>query len=178
MFRGWQSTCSRHQAGGPIHQFHFAVAPALDWSGFGHRCRFVFWHLPDRAPFTGKLRLPCPWPVVGHVFSGFEFLGILLITAVPFGIYDLVEAILGAMAACIIDRNFKKAAGFALAGAALTFFGFMHGERIGLGQTPVVAVSYLLVSGLLFSCARVVVVVKPATALTESPPGHVPSFAE
>src|SRR2546429_7994132 len=33
-----------------------------------------------------------PIPAVGHVFSGFEFLGIILVTAVPFGIYDLVEA--------------------------------------------------------------------------------------
>jgi len=33
-----------------------------------------------------------PLPAFGHVFSGFEFLGILLITAIPFGIYDLVEA--------------------------------------------------------------------------------------
>src|SRR5205085_9286653 len=53
--------------------------------------------------------------------------------------------ILGAIAACIIDRDFKKAAGFALAGAVLTFFGFMHGEKIGFGQTPVVALSYLMV---------------------------------
>ena len=33
-----------------------------------------------------------PIPAVGHVFSGFEFLGIILVTAIPFGIYDLVEA--------------------------------------------------------------------------------------
>ena len=33
-----------------------------------------------------------PVPSVGHVFSGFEFLGIILVTAIPFGIYDLVEA--------------------------------------------------------------------------------------
>src|SRR5438128_517111 len=32
-----------------------------------------------------------PLPAVGHVFSGFEFLGIILVTAIPFGIYDLVE---------------------------------------------------------------------------------------
>jgi len=34
-----------------------------------------------------------PLPAFGHVFSGFEYLGVLLITAIPFGIYDLVEAI-------------------------------------------------------------------------------------
>jgi len=33
-----------------------------------------------------------PIPAVGHVFSGFEYMGILLVTAIPFGIYDLVEA--------------------------------------------------------------------------------------
>ncbi|RYD49430.1 MAG: regulator, partial [Verrucomicrobiaceae bacterium] len=34
-----------------------------------------------------------PLPAFGHVFAGFEFLGILLVTAIPFGIYDLVEAL-------------------------------------------------------------------------------------
>ena len=33
-----------------------------------------------------------PVPAVGHVFSGFEFLGFILVTAIPFGVYDLVEA--------------------------------------------------------------------------------------
>ncbi|HEY0341952.1 MAG TPA: hypothetical protein VGC34_14190, partial [Steroidobacteraceae bacterium] len=33
-----------------------------------------------------------PIPAVGHVFSGFHYLGIILVTAIPFGIYDLVEA--------------------------------------------------------------------------------------
>src|SRR5471030_2874052 len=33
-----------------------------------------------------------PLPAFGQVFSGFEFLGVILVTAIPFGIYDLVEA--------------------------------------------------------------------------------------
>jgi adenine/guanine/hypoxanthine permease len=33
-----------------------------------------------------------PLPAFGHVFSGFEFLGFILVTAIPFGVYDLVEA--------------------------------------------------------------------------------------
>lgn len=33
-----------------------------------------------------------PIPAFDHVFSGFDFLGIILVTAIPFGIYDLVEA--------------------------------------------------------------------------------------
>ncbi|MGB0370224.1 MAG: regulator [Opitutales bacterium] len=34
-----------------------------------------------------------PIPALDHTFSGFEFLGILLVTAIPFGLYDLIEAI-------------------------------------------------------------------------------------
>jgi AGZA family xanthine/uracil permease-like MFS transporter len=34
-----------------------------------------------------------PLPAIGHTFSGFEYLGVLLITAIPFGLYDLIEAI-------------------------------------------------------------------------------------
>jgi AGZA family xanthine/uracil permease-like MFS transporter len=75
--------------------------------------------------------------------------------------------VLGAITVCIIDRTFKKAAGFALAGAVLTFFGFMHGERIGVNETPSVALSYLLVSGILFVCSRYAKVA--ASASQENP---------
>ena len=33
-----------------------------------------------------------PLPAIGHIFSGFKFLAVILVTAIPFGIYDLVEA--------------------------------------------------------------------------------------
>ncbi len=62
--------------------------------------------------------------------------------------------ILGAIAAFVIDRALAKAAAFAFAGAVLTFFGFMHGEAIGIGQTPLVALSYLVVAGILLACAK------------------------
>jgi AGZA family xanthine/uracil permease-like MFS transporter len=61
---------------------------------------------------------------------------------------------LGAITVFIIDRNFVKAAAFSLASAALTFFGFMHGEAIGIGQTPTVAFAYLIVACVLFACAK------------------------
>ncbi|HEX4354283.1 MAG TPA: hypothetical protein VHZ95_15245, partial [Polyangiales bacterium] len=60
--------------------------------------------------------------------------------------------VLGAIAAFVIDREFGKASAFALAGSALTFFGFMHGEAIGISQSPVVAGSYLAVSAILYAC--------------------------
>jgi AGZA family xanthine/uracil permease-like MFS transporter len=66
--------------------------------------------------------------------------------------------ILGAIAVFIIDRELTKAAGFAAAGAALTFFGFMHGEAIGIGQTLVVAGSYVAVAVILFACSKLAAV--------------------
>src|SRR5208283_371933 len=33
-----------------------------------------------------------PIPAFGHVFHGFQYVGVILVTAIPFGIYDLVEA--------------------------------------------------------------------------------------
>jgi AGZA family xanthine/uracil permease-like MFS transporter len=79
---------------------------------------------------------------------------------------------------CVIDRNFVKAGGFALAGAALTFFGFMHGEKIGIAQSPTVAASYLIVAGILFACARYATVTPPASENEAAVPhGAVPGTA-
>jgi adenine/guanine/hypoxanthine permease len=61
---------------------------------------------------------------------------------------------LGAIGVFIIERQFMKASAFALVAAAMTFFGFMHGEAIGVGQTPLVAISYLGVAGILAGCGK------------------------
>jgi len=39
-----------------------------------------------------KIGFSIPLPAFDHVFGGFDYLGIILVTAIPFGIYDLVEA--------------------------------------------------------------------------------------
>jgi AGZA family xanthine/uracil permease-like MFS transporter len=86
--------------------------------------------------------------------------------------------ILGAIAVFIIDRDFMKASGFALGGAFLTFFGFMHGERIGIGQTPKVAVSYLVISGIFVACAKfATVTVRPVERTPQSHGESVPAQA-
>src|SRR3546814_4946911 len=33
-----------------------------------------------------------PYPAIAEVFGGFKYIGVILVTAIPFGIYDLVEA--------------------------------------------------------------------------------------
>jgi AGZA family xanthine/uracil permease-like MFS transporter len=79
------------------------------------------------------------------LYGGLETLG---------GGATLAGIILGAITVFIIDRAFEKAAAFALAGTLLTFFGFIHGEGIGIGRSPQVAVAYLAVAVLLFACAK------------------------
>jgi AGZA family xanthine/uracil permease-like MFS transporter len=66
----------------------------------------------------------------------------------------LAGIILGAVTVFIIERQLEKAGWFALAGALLTFFGFIHGEEIGFAQSPIVALSYLRVAAMLFGFAR------------------------
>ncbi len=100
---------------------------------------------------------------VGVLYQGLSIMG---------GGAILGGLVLGAIAAFIIDGAFRKAAGFALAGAVLTFFGFMHGEAIGFAQTPLVAFSYLLVAGILLWCTKSATKSLPAAVPEHAPPAH------
>ncbi|GAB5558531.1 MAG: hypothetical protein SynsKO_01780 [Synoicihabitans sp.] len=48
-----------------------------------------------------------PLPAIGHTFSGFEYLGLLIVTAIPFGIYDLVEALDNVESASVAGDKFS-----------------------------------------------------------------------
>jgi len=61
---------------------------------------------------------------------------------------------LGAIGVFIIEKAWLKASAFALAACLLTFFGFMHGEAIGIGESPTVAAAYLMVAVAFLLCAR------------------------
>ena len=76
--------------------------------------------------------------------------------------------VLTSIAVFVIDRAFDKAAVFALIGAGFTFFGFMHGEAIGFAQSPVVALAYLGVAGVLFGCAKYATVTPKPVEMHES----------
>src|SRR4029078_3557508 len=66
--------------------------------------------------------------------------------------------VFGAMGVFVIERDFLKASAFALAGAVMTYFGFMHGEAVGigggLGVTPGVSLAYVVMAGGLFALAK------------------------
>jgi adenine/guanine/hypoxanthine permease len=81
----------------------------------------------------------------GVLYQGLEVLG---------GGAILTGLVFGAIGAFIIDKKFLAAAAFAAAGAVLTFFGFMHGESVGLAVTPTVAIAYGVVAAFLFALSR------------------------
>jgi AGZA family xanthine/uracil permease-like MFS transporter len=70
----------------------------------------------------------------------------------------LTGLVLAAIAVFVIEREFLKASAFALSAAVLTYFGFMHGPAVGIGNglgvTPGVALAYLIVAGFLFALSR------------------------
>ncbi|HLG83736.1 MAG TPA: regulator [Bradyrhizobium sp.] len=88
-------------------------------------------------------------PQQGVIYHGLEVMG---------GGSILTGLILGAIGVFVIERDFAKASAFALAGAVLTYFGFMHGEAVGigggLGVTPAVALSYAVVAAGLYALGR------------------------
>src|SRR6201995_3895572 len=88
-------------------------------------------------------------PQQGVIYHGLEVMGG---GSIPAGL------ILGAIAVFVIERDFMKASAFALAGAVMTYFGFMHGEAVGigggLGVTPGVALAYAVMAAGLLAVER------------------------
>jgi AGZA family xanthine/uracil permease-like MFS transporter len=88
-------------------------------------------------------------PQQGVLYHGLEVMG---------GGAILAGLVLGAIGVFVIERDFLKAAAFALAGAVMTYFGFMHGEAVGigggLGVTPGVALAYAVMAAGLFALAK------------------------
>jgi AGZA family xanthine/uracil permease-like MFS transporter len=80
-------------------------------------------------------------PQQGVLYHGLEVMG---------GGSILAGLVLGAVGVFIIERDFMKASAFAFAGAVLTYFGFMHGEAVGIGGgfgvTPTVALAYVVMA--------------------------------
>ncbi len=97
---------------------------------------------------------------VGVLYHGLEVMG---------GGAILGGLMLGAIGAFVLDRAFIKASAFAAVSAALTFFGFMHGEAIGVAQSPLVTIAYLGVAAVLFGCGKLATV---TAAAAEELHGH------
>ncbi len=74
--------------------------------------------------------------------SGVAYLGMALLG----GGAGLAGLVLGAIAAFIIDRQFKPAGIYALAGNILSFFDFIHGMQQGIGASPLVTLGHFFLA--------------------------------
>ncbi len=102
---------------------------------------------------------------VGILYHGLSILG---------GGSILAGVVLGAMTTFIIDRDFSKASGFAVAGAILTFFGLMHGEEVGAFENAPVVIAYLAIATFLFAYSRFAMPASTAVSATTRGKGAVP----
>jgi AGZA family xanthine/uracil permease-like MFS transporter len=106
----------------------------------------------------------------GVLYEGLSILG---------GGATLAGIVLAAITVFIIERDFTKAAAFAAAGAVFTFFGLIHAEALGFGQTPSMVVSYLGIAAILLGCAKFANVVPlPGEAERMHGTGAIPKPAE
>lgn len=82
----------RYPRGIPAGLVAIAVGMVIAWGSAALGICVGGMGLTKLADSFANFGFSVPLPAVDHVFSGFEFLGIILVTAIPFGVYDLVEA--------------------------------------------------------------------------------------
>jgi adenine/guanine/hypoxanthine permease len=122
---------------------------------------------------TGGLRRPALWtPGDWNALFGFDKMannGVLYHGLEVLGEGSILGGLIfAAIAVCVIEKTWTKAAAFAGAGCVLTVFGFMHGPAVGFAVTPGVALAYALLAGLLYACGRQQVTL-PAAAPQAAP---------
>jgi len=104
----------------------------------------------------------------GVVYNGMAALG---------GGAILAGMVLGAIAAFVIDRDFKSAVIYSLAGAILSLVGFIHSTQLGITpMTMQIALGYLLLGGVIFGLSRGAAAEAP-TPEEEAEPAVVPAEA-
>jgi len=82
----------RYFKGIPAGLVAIAVGTLIAWGSTALGLNYGGMSIAKLQAALANFGFSIPLPAFGHVFSGFEFLGVILVTAIPFGIYDLVEA--------------------------------------------------------------------------------------
>lgn len=82
----------RYFKGMPAGLVAIGVGTLIAWGSTAMGLNYGGMSLSNVSASFTNFGFSLPIPAIGHVFSGFEFLGVILVTAIPFGIYDLVEA--------------------------------------------------------------------------------------
>ncbi|HKQ70367.1 MAG TPA: hypothetical protein VJT73_13550, partial [Polyangiaceae bacterium] len=83
----------RYFKGVPAGLVAIAVGTAIAWISTAAGHPFGGMSGKSLSDSVSNFGFSIPMPAFSHVFGGFEFLGVILVTAIPFGIYDLVEAL-------------------------------------------------------------------------------------
>ena len=96
----------RYFMGIPAGLVAIAVGTAIAWGSNFFGLNYGGLSLKGLTDSFTNFGFHVPLPAFGHVFSGFEFLGVILVTAIPFGIYDLVEAIDNVESAAVAGDEF------------------------------------------------------------------------
>ena len=82
----------KYPKGMPAGLVAIAVGMVIAWGSTLFGFSYGGMSLQNVADAFANFGFSVPLPAFDEVFSGFEFLGVILVTAIPFGIYDLVEA--------------------------------------------------------------------------------------
>jgi adenine/guanine/hypoxanthine permease len=82
----------RYPKGTPAGLVALIVGTAIAWGSHLFGLNFGGLSANALGNSLANFGFSFPVPEFGHVFSGFKYLGVILVTAIPFGIYDLVEA--------------------------------------------------------------------------------------
>src|ERR1700681_1513771 len=96
----------RYFKGIPAGLVAIAVGTLIAWASTALGLNYGGMSLDKLAGSVSNFGFSIPMPALGHVFGGFQFLGIILVTAIPFGIYDLVEAIDNVESAAVAGDSF------------------------------------------------------------------------
>lgn len=83
----------RYYKGIPAGLVAIAVGTVIAWGSNALGLNYGGLTLDNVKHALSTFGLSLPMPAFTHVFGGFQFLGVILVTAIPFGIYDLVEAL-------------------------------------------------------------------------------------
>ena len=96
----------RYYRGMPAGLVAIALGSLIAWGSSALGLNYGGMSLDNLAHSVSNFGFSIPLPAVGHVFSGFDFLGVILVTAIPFGIYDLVEALDNVESAAVAGDSF------------------------------------------------------------------------
>src|SRR6195256_4918890 len=92
--------------GVPAGLVAIAVGTVIAWGSYLFGYKLGGMSLTTLHQSISNYGFALPIPAIGHVFHGFRYLSVILVTAIPFGIYDLVEAMDNVVSASAAGDSF------------------------------------------------------------------------